>query len=416
MARQLLKRIYPCEDLSLKNKPRVYVVGAFRFPDGDAAAVRVLGLGKSLRESGFEVLFSGWEEEGRSQDFLVTGEFVFQDFKYYSQNEFRTKKVNFLRRLWGYLSAGKNTIKWLKTRYFKQGDVILAYPGGSIFLLRLYWLSKIRRVKLLVDCTEWYDPNSLVGGRFGLVRIDSEIHMRFVNKLIGNVIVISKFLERYYRSKHCRVLRIPPTIDLSEEKWNVSNSDKSNSDFLHLVYAGIPAKKDLIFPVILAIESLRKTGKFIRLNLIGPSRTEILGGFRKQFPELDINLDSIVFHGRIPQAEVPSRLVHFDFSVLLRPDIRSSHAGFSTKLVESLAVGVPVIVNDVGDTSDYISEGREGFVLRGTDVESVSEVLERIYRMRRSDIDSMKRYARERAERSFAYRNYSDLIADFIKR
>jgi len=47
---------------------KIIYTGAFKFPDGAAAAARVLGVGKALREIGYEVEFAGWEKEEREED------------------------------------------------------------------------------------------------------------------------------------------------------------------------------------------------------------------------------------------------------------------------------------------------------------------------------------------------------------
>ncbi len=61
---------------------RVYYVGAFSFPEGDAAAARVLNIGKALRETGFEVIYGGWEKEARLEDKDTDGNSYYQGFRY----------------------------------------------------------------------------------------------------------------------------------------------------------------------------------------------------------------------------------------------------------------------------------------------------------------------------------------------
>lgn len=200
--------------------PRVIITGAFRFPEGDAAAARVLGVGKALRSAGYQVEFAGWEEGERKDDVQQDGTYRYQGFSYVSQGDLRHVPLSPAKRLIRYLLAGQNTLNWLSSIDLGGVRVIIAYHGGSAFLLRLARLCRRRGIRLLFDCTEWYKPSSLVGGRFGPVALDNEFRMRCVNRLIGKGIVISAYLEAYYSTRHCDVLRVPPLVDLVSEKWS----------------------------------------------------------------------------------------------------------------------------------------------------------------------------------------------------
>ena len=61
-----------------------------------------------------------------------------------------------------------------------------------------------------------------------------------------------------------------------------------------------------------------------------------------------------------PHAELPNLIAEADFTVLMRPNKRYTNAGFPTKLVESLASGVPVIANLTSDIGWAVRDGREG--------------------------------------------------------
>lgn len=393
----------------------ILILGAFRFPNGDAAAARVLGVGKALRKAGYDVGYAGWEQSARPEDGDGSGNFSYEGFSYCSQGEFRTGQLPPLRRLLRYLLAGSNTLKWLKSVRTENVRAIIAYHGGSLFLLRLAIFCRLHGIKLIADCTEWYDPEGLVGGRFGVVHLDNEFRMRFVNRLIGRLIVISCFLQDYYRAHSCQVVRVPPTIDFTEQKWLVAKGEHSRSrDFLSLVYAGVPGKKDLLSSALYGIRLLKNQGVSIVLNLVGPSREDLLSCVGGDISLLDDLEGVLVFHGRVSQEEVPRIVAQSDFSILLRPVKRVSSAGFSTKLVESLAVGVPVIANCTGDINQYIRDGREGVLLADTTAEDFVLGIKRILAMSEIDLHKMRCYAKECARNSFSYDNYSDLLSIFI--
>ena len=254
---------------------QIIYTGAFRFPDQDAAAARVLGVGKGLRNAGYDVEFAGWEAQERDEDRLNEDSYAYEGFPYKSQNEMRQQQLSPIKRLFRYLSTGSNTLKWLAQKELKKVSVIIAYNGNSIFLLRLHSFCKKRGIRLIIDCTEWYAPNHLVGGSFGIVRLDNEIRMRLINTRINWMIPISSYLEKYYARRGGSVLRIPPLVDMSDTKWIVPQNSKVAGGPLCLVYAGIPAKKDLLGNILRGLCTLRKNGVIIELHLVGPSRKEV---------------------------------------------------------------------------------------------------------------------------------------------
>jgi glycosyltransferase involved in cell wall biosynthesis len=392
---------------------RVIYTGSFRFPDGDAAAARVLGIGRALRATGYTVEFAGWEDAERSEDLEQDGAYRYQEFAYVSQREFRVKSLSALKRALGFLTAGEKTLKWLAAQDLSDVSTIISYHGGSLFLARLAFFCRQHGIRLLLDCTEWYDPNGLVGGRFGLVHLDHEFRMLIVNRVIGRGIVISHFLERYYSARGCKVLCVPPLIDLSEPKWQLSSRGQDDG-VLRLVYAGTPGKKDLLGNALRGLRVLIEEGHALQLHLIGPSREAVLACVDGDTALLDALQGVLVFHGRVSQTDVPGLLAAVDFSILLRPQKRYAEAGFSTKLVESLAAGVPVLANLTGDIGDYVRDGCEGILLSDHSPDAFVAGVKRILALTGVQKLEMRRMARALAEQKFDFRSFVPQIGDFV--
>ena len=394
---------------------RIIYCGSFRFPDGDAAAARVLGIGKALAAAGHEMIFSGWEQKSRKQDRQPDGTHIYQGFRYYSQNDFRTQDLDPLQRALGYLTSGRNTLGWMKTLPLGTGDVVVAYNGGTYFLTHLAALCRARNARLLLDCTEWYSPAQLPGGIFGLPFWDSEIRVRRVSVSIGRVIAISSFLEDYFKHRGCNVVRIPPLIDIREPKWSTTTlTEKPATNELRLAYAGTPGRKDLLGNVLRGLAMALTDGLDVRLCLIGPSREQTatcLGGDSFLLKKLENKVD---FTGRVAQASVPSWLKKSEFSVLLRPSHRYAQAGFPTKLVESLGSGVPVIANATSDIAEFVRDGQEGVLLPGCTPRDFAAGLRRLATLPHVARQAMRDSARRRAEEAFDFRRYVEVLHDFV--
>lgn len=400
-----------------KTPARVLYLGAFRFPDGDAAAARALGIGKALRSVGAIITFGGWEKEGRRQDLQADGSYKFDGFAYVSHGDIRHGPLSPTRRLVRMMSAGSNTLAWLNEQPTRPGDIVIAYEGGSYFINRLRRWCRLREVQLVLDCAEWYSPQQMRGGRASPAWWNSEISMRWVYPTVHRVIVISAYLEEYYASKGCRVLRVPPLIDLKDPKWAPSVPTVNRelpTTTLMLAYAGVPGRKDLLVNVLKGLEELRREGRPVILNLIGPSRESL----ERTVPKLDRCVtglgDSIVFHGHVPQTEVPRRIMESDFTVLLRPDRRYSRAGYPTKVVESLAAGVPVITNRTSDLAMAIRDGIEGFLVDNESSNSFAAGVRRALEVGPAAWREMRLAAHQRAASMFDYRVYSERLNRFI--
>lgn len=355
---------------------RILYTGAFRFPDGDAAAARVLGIGKMLRASGYEVEFLGWEPQGRPTDLEADGLYRYQGFLYHSMGDLQEGTASPLRRIFRFLCTGQQTLKWLRAADLSKVDAIIAYHGGIGFLLPLQQFCQRRKIRLLFDCTEWYDPSSLPGGRLGPAAMDSELRMRLGYPMLGRGIVISSYLYARYAAKGCDLALIPPTVDLADEKWDRALPTLTPEEPLRIVYAGIPGKKDVLLNAMLGLAILRKMGVEVVFDVIGPSEAEI---FTLLGPHADdvypVIRDMLRLHGRIPQDKVPSKVSQSHFSLLMRPKKRYARAGFPTKFVESMAAGVPVLTNAIGDTSKYLKDGINGILLRDCSTKAFVEAI-----------------------------------------
>lgn len=398
----------------VKKVPKIIYTGAFRFPDGDAAAARVLGIGKALGAIGYEVEFASWGAVERGQDRQDDGRYIYEGFRYLSLSDLRSQKLSPIKRLFRYLTAGSNTLSWLRSQDLNGVKAIIAYHGNSIFLAKLAKFCRMRGIKLIVDCTEWYDSRQLVGGRFGLVSLDNAIRMRLINPRIGSIIAISSYLEKYYVNKGCRVINIPPLIDFKEDKWKSFYAEVPGCQKLRLVYAGIPGKKDLLGDILRGISIIKNEGAAIEIHLVGPSRDAVVACLNGDTSLLDSINDAVVFHGRVSQSDVPRILSSADFSVLLRPQERYALAGFSTKLVESLAAGVPVIANRTGDICNFVNDGEEGILLSDYSPTAFAEGLKRIIAMPLQKRKEMRSKARDRASLAFNYKVFRTSLDKFL--
>jgi len=293
-------------------------------------------------------------------------------------------------------------------------QAIIVYHGCAPLLLALRRFCRRRRVALIADCTEWYSPSHITGGPFGPFRWDCELRLRWLQKRTDGVIVVSSYLQEYYESAGIPTLRVPPLVDLEERKWDVLPAARIDSDTLTLTYGGTPGRKDLIGNAIRALPGLRQEGIPVRLKLLGPSR-EAVERLLNDVVVVQETRTSVECLGQVPHEEVPQQLATADFSILQRPDERFAHAGFPTKVVESLSSGVPVLANPTSDIARYIRDGEEGLLLRDCTTPAFCEGVRRAWRLPRECRGAMRVAARRRAEVAFDYRRHVSRLDEFLQ-
>jgi len=230
----------------------------------------------------------------------------------------------------------------------------------------------------------------------------------FIPKSDG-VIAIRTYLQNYYRSKGLKTIRIPVLVDkLHSDKYQktIAQFDKEKLNF---IYAGVPGKKDIVVNVIDAVEKLYKEGMKIQFHILGPTMSQL-----KLIMKRPIS-DAILCYGRVSQNMVPAYLKQANFSVLIRPNERFAHAGFSTKFVESLSAGLPVIANYTSDIELYLKDGFNGIVVKDYSVDSIMEAIKRISNIDMNSQQIMRKNSQLTAFENFDYRMYSNKISLFLR-
>jgi glycosyltransferase involved in cell wall biosynthesis len=307
--------------------------------------------------------------------------------------------------------------------YFKQMEsvdwhqvaAVICYPGSAALILRLMHSCRRYGVPLIIDCVEWFDPGHLMRANLGPYALDSEFRMRWLQKRVGNVICISAFLAEYYRGKGCNVIRVPPLVGKggnAHSSGPIAVSQQSAND-LNLVYAGFPSQKELFAEIVAGVRASRQRGINVSLRVVGITADELLTIVRNGGgPHPD--LDGIACYGRLPRQAALQIVAESDFTVILRPQERFANAGFPSKLVESLSLGVPVMANATSDIAEYLRDGRDGYLLGEATATALEEAIVRASRLSTEQRNEMRMQASAHAQECFNYQNYAEPLAEYI--
>ena len=349
-------------------------------PDGNAAAQRVLAIAKTIRE-GFEISFLGISRNDRNSG-IIDG-FSYVNLRYPSSI-----------KAWYLHLSGSEALKTIKTT---RPEVVIAYNFPALGLHRVLKYCKAHKIKLVGDITEWYKPHNLIKW------IDTEWRMISLNKKMDGLIVISKYLNKYYKCN--KTFLMPPTVDLSKANYLEKLSEDKKTNYISLLYAGSPGRGDKDrLDILLSVIGYYPN---IILDIFGITNHD----FSVLFPTVTVP-ENVKFWGRQTHEKTIEKLCESDFSIFFRQSTRVNNAGFPTKFAEAQAVGVPVISNHFSDLDEYITIGKNGYLASNISRTSIIQVLDVVSKLSRQDIDNMHLYTISLNQ--FDYRNYQESLYRFI--
>ncbi len=315
----------------MESKGTVLYIGGFELPDKNAAAQRVVGIAKGLREIGYKVVFLN-SLKGRDNIGINKKKyFGFQCYEYGREKEF------------DYLFSGKITKKFISKL---NPDIVVAYnyPGFSLEKIRRHCNKK--GIKCYADVTEWYQANcgNII---YRLVKnLDSFYRMKIVQKRLDGVITISRFLFDYY-SRAVKTVLVPPTVDITDKKWEKEKLDNSKKTIF--VYAGSPSsQKEKIDYVVQSFRDMQGDNKIIKIVGIDENQFREIYNWKKTIPS------SVKFMDRVNHEEAIKIVKDSDWAIIFRENNKVVKAGFPTKVVEAVTCGTAVIANPFSNILDYL--------------------------------------------------------------
>lgn len=386
-------------------KGTILYLGGFELPDKNAAAHRVLSNGKILKEIGYNVVFI---DVDKSLEFNAN---IIETKKYNQGFECWSLPYPKSNGEWVKYLININSIKSISSRY-DEIKAIIAYNYPAIALKRLKDYYHKHNIKVIGDCTEWYSTkgSSIV---FKIVKgFDSFLRMRIIQKRLDGLIVISKYLENYYNECN-NVIRIPPLVDIEEEKWNINSEENTRNDLIKFVYSGSPGKnKDKINLFVEALYKMKDYDNYL-FKVVGVTREQYINDYPEHEELLSALEGKIEFFGRISHLESLIQLKNSDFSIFIRDNIRLTKAGFPTKFVESISCGIPVITTNTSDLEDYLIEGENGFYINTDSVKEITRIMKKILNYEKKEIFKIKhrRFVTDR----FYYRDFIKKVDDFLQ-
>ena len=376
---------------------RIIFVMPNAFPTGTAMAARIRALAKLFSEIGYEtdVLC----EKNTDANCKMYGEIFSLDGNF----------------------SGSKKLLVLPRKYCKMLDFLLSNKKYDFIVScsmfdRFGMVIKIAKqhcVPVILESCEWFDVKGFARGKLDIRYYQFKFAFKYQFPKADGVIAISRLLEKYYLERGLNVIRIPGIHEVYDKEFRI---ETRNDDKIRILFAGnIFGGKEQLSELLIAMAQTDLCGKGVILNIDGPSWDEMRKSIDAEATEALKKLgSSVICHGSVPQSEMAKICCDNDFGVFFRPNRRSSHAGFPTKLGEYLSAGTPVITNDTGDISLVIDNYKNGIVLKECTVDSIKDTLMYIVKMNSSDYKQMRQNARHSAENKLDYSCYLNEMSIFL--
>jgi glycosyltransferase involved in cell wall biosynthesis len=144
---------------------------------------------------------------------------------------------------------------------------------------------------------------------------------------------------------------------------------------------------DILFK---ANEKARQSINGLKLITVGGGH---LMGHYKEYCRKSGLIGKVIFTG--PTSDVKQYLAAFDVACLV-----SGSEGFSNSILEKMAMGLPLIVTDVGGNAEAVRDGYNGIVIPPRDADALATALVKMHRDPEKR-KQMGRKSRQRAEHEF---------------
>lgn len=380
----------------------------FNITDNRPYSIRALTIAKIYRDLGYNVIFvcveNTKEKNGESKN-------KYCGFENYTINYHKTRNIFKLKSAEKKFKLAFNNITHEIENSFGSINCMMVFSQYALIEKYSSKYAKKHKIEIIYNSSEWYTYSAFYG-KFILIKYLGAIYMRSIKHARKNQMVISRFLEEFYKNKHCKVVRIPSIVDKLDypDDFNYTSDDNKK---IRIMYAGYPGKKDVIKEFLLAINEL---------NPEEQNRLEFYGYGFKEKDLIALGMNSEDIHksgcinicGQVSQAEIRKALSESEFSILLRENTKNARGGFSTKIVESMMAGVPLIANLTGDMELYFNPNNSIIVSNPT-ISDCKTAIRKVLSMSKQEIKQMKIEAHQTAIEHFDYRKHIENVRQFME-
>ena len=316
---------------------------------------RHIAYAKGLEELGHEIIFILLKkQEWKGQ------EVVKNNIRFILAKEPGAKDNSKIKRIESFVKAIKNAKKKISHENNKNkiSAIILLDTDALELISFLGWAKKLG-LKVFHERTEY---PFVVAGNSLYSKISLSIYLRFILKKLDGIYVINKALKKYFFEKTNG--RVPITIiNMIVDHTRFSCGPKPKGDERIISYCGtFEGDKDGVPILIESFALIANEFPDVKLQLIGSLKNTVTSQ-KIQSLIKSFNLETrVILTGSVKRDKIPELLCNSHILALSRPKNKQAEGGFPTKLGEYLATGNLVVVTNVGEITEFLTDKQNAFI------------------------------------------------------
>jgi len=399
-------------------KDTIIYIGGFELPDKNAAAQRVLGVAKIIRELGYNVVLVGVDRGTGNVENILDTRGACDGFETWSIQYPKSTSA------WlNYITSVNQIDSLLEKEYQNRVFSMICYNYPAIGQYKIRRLAYKHKALAIADVTEWYSASGKRVAHKIIKWLDTLLRMQLVNFMMDGLITTSSYLSYVYRKKV--IVELPTLYDKRKLQEKTVPSSIEMTFIPRLIYAGSPfdvkeaerdrgAVKERLDLIIQSLYEMYTDKINFQLDIFGLSREDYLRVYPEHRDKLDTMQNIVEFQGRVPHELIIERIAESDFSIFLRDVTRVTKAGFPSKFSESITVGTPVITNLMSNIKLYAVEGKNCFFVDIDNANSLNKSMKFILQLSRKDISGAKNFCKN--SNMFDYRSFAIDVDNFFNR
>jgi glycosyltransferase involved in cell wall biosynthesis len=361
---------------------------AYTFYEGDN---RVMRYAEALAKRGEEVDVIALRKEGQPKEAMMNGVRVFQ-----IQERIKNEKgqLTYLYRL---LVFFVRSLFFVSVKHLRNPYRLLHVHSVPDFLVFAAWIPRAMGAKVILDIhdllPELYASKFGAGAKsktFRLLALIERLSAAFADHVIvANHIWQQKLISRSVPAEKCSVFLNYPDLSIFQPRGRTRSDGK-----LVVLYHGTLAWHQGLDIAIDAFAKIKDKVPNMELHIYGE------GTARESLIQLTRERgisDRVLFHDAIPLREIVRVIENADLGVVPKRKDSFGDEAFSTKTLEFMTLGVPIIVADTKVDRYYFNDQIVTFFSSGNVEDLAKRMLELIHDAgaRRKQVDSARDFARE---------------------
>lgn len=393
---------------------KVYIITKEPFPNGMAATNRIMCYAKAIISQGVDcevLIYSRTEIPGNVKNKEAKGNYEGIPFRYIGRTALR--KRNELLNKFNALFDRIRICSYLK-KNLEKDDMVIGYNNHDLFfvngLIQVVHNCKAKYIRELCEL-----PFGTGSETEASIRKQNWIYKHQFPKCDGYIAISDALVEiaNKHKSTTARVIKTPILVDY--EKYKLDDNSQ-NVDMPYIFHSGtLTEQKDGFLGMVeafgLASQELKKRIKFVSTGSIEKvSEKEQLIQLIERFGIKD----KVEFTGYLSEKELKGYLAGASLTIINKYDTQQNHYCFSTKLGEYLAAGKPVIITNVGEATNWLTDKENALIVEAGNVKSLADAIVNMFSCEDKRLQ-IGEAGRELCKNSFSYLSQAKILVDFLR-